>query len=98
MVLTCFFFFFWRSGAYCRDVLLLYPKDTWKSPYSGDVSCGRQLNSTAAKTFLYNRTIVKILRKQQNKETIKVVEAFVVRSRSHIKRHNILTVRTFVWR
>ena len=39
----------------------------------------------------------KDLRKQQNKDTIHLVEAFVVRSRSHIKRHYILTVRTFVW-
>ena len=43
----------------------------------------------------YNR---KDLRKQQNKETIHLVEAFVVRSRSHKKGRNILTVRTFVWR
>ena len=43
----------------------------------------------------YNR---KDLRKQQNMETIHLVEAFVVRSHSHIKCLFILSVRTFLWR
>ena len=48
------------------------------------------LNSTATKTLLHNR---KDLRRQQNKEIIHLVEAFVVRSHTRIPH-----VQTFVWR